>query len=147
MDSDTQHPALALTRALERPAQTLAMVAQMLVGLGLFVALVLKVYMLIFSDHVCEDGSITLGNMIRCTSPLTLIAQSLILISGARFAALMFSMTPTRLLEPLLLALVGYVLLFLAGVSVSTATWYLALILAVLFAAVSALTLALRFWR
>ncbi|MCB1340133.1 MAG: hypothetical protein KDK24_03510 [Pseudooceanicola sp.] len=146
MEPDPQHPALSLTRALERPAQTLAMVAQMLVGLGLFVALVLKVYMLIFSDHVCEPDSQTLGNMIRCTPLLALIAHSLILVAGVRLAALMFSPPPVRLLGPLLPAVSGVVLLALSSLTLA-AEWQAALILGVLFAGLGALAAAQRFWR
>lgn len=147
METENDHPAQSLTRALARPAETLMMVCQMLLGLGLFVALVLKLYMLVFSDHVCAPGGETLGNMIRCTPPLALIAHSLILVAGFRFAALFFSSTPSRLLDPLLLAMVGVVLLLLADLSLAGTTWYLALILAVLFAAISAMVAAQKFWR
>lgn len=147
MDRDSEHPALSLTRALERPAQTLMTVCQMVLGLGLFVTLILKLYMLVFSDHVCEPGGATLGNMIRCAAPLALIAHTLILVAGFRFAALFFSQSPARLLDPLLLALVGVVLLVLAELNLAGAPWHVALILGVLFAAVSALFAAQRFWR
>jgi hypothetical protein len=146
MDTRNQHPAAILVKALERPAFTLMIVCQMLVGLGLAVALVLKVYMLVFTDQVCAADGTTLGNMIRCTQTLELLAQFLIMIAGFRFAALMFTMTPFQLLQPLLLALAGVLLLFLSDLTVAQTTWYASLIMLVLFGAMSSVFAALRVW-
>ncbi|QPC88338.1 hypothetical protein GA830_17420 [Mesorhizobium sp. NBSH29] len=146
MDTRSQHPAHILTSALERPAFTLMIVCQMLVGLGLAFALVLKVYMLIFTNQVCVADGTTLGNMIRCAQTLELMAQFLILVAGFRFAALMFTMEPYQLLGSLLLALTGVFLLFLSELSIATATWYFSLIILVLFGAISGVFIALRIW-
>lgn len=146
MDPRNQHPAAILVKALERPAFTLMIVCQMLVGLGLAIALVLKVYMLIFTDQVCAADGTTLGNMIRCTQTLELLAQFLIMVAGFRFAALMFTMSPFQLLQPLLLALVGVLLLFLSDLTVAQTTWYASLIMLVLFGAMSSVFVALRLW-
>jgi hypothetical protein len=146
MGPEDGHPAQSLIRAFERPAYTVMMVCQMLLGLGLAVALILKVYMLIFSDQVCTADSNTLGNLIRCTGTLELVAHLLILVAGFRIAALMFSATPYLLLEPLLLALTGVLLLFLSDLKIAGATWFLSLILLVIFSAMSGIFIALRIW-
>lgn len=146
MDTRSQHPAQILITALERPAFTLMIVCQMLIGLGLAIALVLKVYMLVFTNQTCLADGTTLGNMIRCTQTLELLAQFLIMVAGFRFAALMFTMAPFRLLEPLLLALTGVLLLFLSDLSLAAATWYFSLIMLVLFGAMSSVFVALRVW-
>jgi len=146
METRSQHPAQILVTALERPAFTLMIVCQMLIGLGLAIALVLKVYMLIFTDQVCLADGNTLGNMIRCAQTVELLAQFLITIAGFRFASLMFTMEPFQLLEPLLLTLTGILLLFLSDLSLATATWYVSLIMLVLFGAISSVFVALRVW-
>ena len=146
MDTRSQHPAQSLTTALERPAFTLMIVCQMLIGLGLAIALILKVYMLVFTNQVCLADGTTLGNMIRCAQTLELLAQFLIMVAGFRFAALMFTMTPFQLLEPLLLALTGVLLLFLSNLSIAAATWYFSLIVLVLFGSMSSIFVALRVW-
>ena len=146
MDTRSQHPAEILTSALERPAFTLMIVCQMLIGLGLAIALVLKVYMLVFTNQTCLADGTTLGNMIRCVQTLELLAQFLIMVAGFRFAALMFTKTPFQLLEPLLLALTGVFLLFLSDLSLAVSTWYLSLIMLVLFGAMSSVFIALRLW-
>ena len=142
MDTRSQHPAQSLTTALERPAFTLMIVCQMLIGLGLAIALILKVYMLVFTNQVCLADGTTLGNMIRCAQTLELLAQFLIMVAGFRFAALMFTMTPFQLLEPLLLALTGVLLLFLSNLSIAAATWYFSLIVLVLFGSMSSIFVA-----
>jgi len=146
MEIRNQHPAQILITALERPAFTLMIVCQMLIGLGLAIALVLKVYMLVFTNQVCLADGTTLGNMIRCAQTLELLAQFLIMVAGFRFAALMFTMAPFKLLEPLLLALTGVFLLFLSDLSIAAATWYFSLIMLVLFGAMSSVFVALRLW-
>lgn len=146
MDTRSQHPAQILITALERPAFTLMIVCQMLIGLGLSIALVLKVYMLVFTNQVCLADGTTLGNMIRCAQTLELLAQFLIMVAGFRFAALMFTNAPFLLLEPLLLALTGVFLLFLSDLSIAASTWYFSLIMLVLFGAMSSVFVALRVW-
>lgn len=146
MDARTQNPAKTLIYALERPVAVLMIICQMLLGLSLAITLILKVYMLVFTDQVCIAGGVTLGNFIRCTSTLSLSSNFLIMAAGFRFAALMFQEKPHLLLEPLSLALTGVFLQYLAGLSGAGTAWYFFFGVLVLFGAMSAVIAALRYW-
>ncbi len=136
--------AAPLHRAFEGPAQVVSVVARMLLGIGLAVALVLKVYMAVFTDLTClADGS-TLGNAIRCTPTLDLAAEVLMLVTGIGIAAVLFSDAPHRLAAPLLPGVVGVLLQVLAGVTTADSPWQTALILAALLAVLAAVFLSLR---
>ncbi|NEI03034.1 hypothetical protein [Rhizobium leguminosarum] len=146
MDAKTGHAAKTLISALERPAATLVTICQMLLGLGLAITLVLKVYMLVFTDQVCIADGATLGNIIRCTPTLSLLSNFLIVVAGFRFAGQMFTQAPHVVLEPLLLALTGVLLQYLVGANGAGETWYFFLVVLVLFGAMSAVFAALRYW-
>jgi hypothetical protein len=146
MDPDSHSPTETLIRAFERPAMTVMTVCQMLLGLGLAAALILKIYMLIFTDQVCTADGTTLGNIIRCAAALEMLGHVLIMVAGFRTAALMFTASAHQLAEALLLALIGVLLLLLSGLTLTTAVWYAALILVVLLGAIAGLFAMLRFW-
>lgn len=61
-------------RTVERPAIIVATAMNVILGLALAIGLILKIYMLVLTDHVCATDEITLGNTIRCTTNLDLIA-------------------------------------------------------------------------
>lgn len=136
-----------LHRAFERPALIVATVARMLLGLGLAAALILKVYMAIFTDHGCLPDTDTLGNAIRCTPTLEIVAQVLMLVAGFGAAALMFSDRPWRLAPPLLTGAVGVLLQVLAGIGAAVSLWQTALILAALMAVLAGTFVAMRLPR
>ena len=60
--------------AVERPVTIIATAMNIILGVALAIALVLKIYMLILTDYVCEADGATLGNLIRCTATLELVA-------------------------------------------------------------------------
>ncbi len=128
---------IAFFRAFQRPAWVVMMVAQMILGLALAVTLILKIYMLVFSPYVCTADGETLGNLIRCTGMLELIAHFVLAMAGFRFAAFMFQDRPRLLLGPLMLGLSGVLLLFLSGLTLAEASWPVAAVIAVLFITVS----------
>ena len=61
-------------RTVERPAIIVATAMNVILGLALAIALILKIYMLVLTDHVCTADGTTLGNIIRCTTTLEMIA-------------------------------------------------------------------------
>lgn len=113
----------AFFEAFRQPSWVVMIVAQMLLGLGLGIALIVKYYMFIFGTEACAVDGATLGNAIRCTSTLEISAHFLIAVAGIRFAAFMFSDKPRLLLGPLFIGLVGTLLLFLSGLTLATASW------------------------
>jgi hypothetical protein len=137
-------PAPSLHRAFERPAQVVATVARMLLGLGLAVALALKVYMAIFTDHVCLADADTLGNAIRCTPSLAMVAQALMLAAGFGAAAVLFSARPHELAPPLLIAVVAVFLQLLSGLAGGPSPWQAAILVTALLAVLAAVFLAMR---
>jgi hypothetical protein len=137
-------PVQSLYRAFERPARIIAVVAWMLLGLGLAVALVLKVYMVIFTDHVCLADTATLGNAIRCAPTLELVAQALMLAAGFGAASVLFSPRPHDLAPPLLIGVVAVLLQLLAGVASSPSPWQTAIILIAVLAVLAGVFVALR---
>ena len=60
--------------AVERPVTIIATAMSIILGVALAIALVLKIYMLVLTDYVCEADGATLGNLIRCTATLELVA-------------------------------------------------------------------------
>lgn len=130
---------MAFFRAFQRPAWVVMMVAQMILGLALAVTLILKIYMLVFSPYVCTGDGETLGNIIRCTGTLEIIAHFVLAMAGFRFASFMFLDRPRLLLGPLMLGLSGVLLLFLSGLTLAEASWPAAAVIAVLFITISAI--------
>ncbi|MEO9530069.1 hypothetical protein [Roseibium sp.] len=138
---------VAFFEAFRRPSWIVMMVVQMLFGLGLAVALIVKYYMLIFGTQSCEADGTTLGNAIWCTPTLEIVAHFVIAVAGIRFAAFMFSDRPRALLAPLFIALVGVLLLFLSSLSTVTASWPVAAVILTLLACCSAVFAARQVLR
>ncbi|NJM82134.1 MAG: hypothetical protein HC844_06260 [Tabrizicola sp.] len=129
----------------QRPAGVVVTVCQMLIGLGLAIALLLKAYMFIFTDHVCLADGATLGNIIRCTPVLLMLSQFLMFVAALRFAGLLFAPHLGRIFETILLSLVAVLLRVLADLTLPGAHWELALVLLALSAAIAGAALATRF--
>lgn len=146
MENHPSRGVSALVRTFLDPAMVVVMVCQMLLGAGLAVALVLKVYMLVFTDHVCVADSAALGNAIRCTPSLMIVAHVLLLVAGLRFAVLLFAPRASQMHEALLLALVGVFLLFLSGPDLAQGSWFMPLIVLSLFAPIGCVYAAMRLW-
>ena len=115
------------------------MVGQMLLGLALFIALILKYYMLVIGPDGCLVDGTTLGNMIRCTGTLEIVANFVFALAGFRFAAFMFQDRPREMFGPLMVALAGVFLMFLSGLTYEVATWSVAAIILTLMAAMGSI--------
>ena len=125
--------------AFVRPAWVVMMVVQMLLGLGLFVGLVLKYYMVVFSQEICTPDGETLGNMIRCTATLEMTAHFVFGVAGIRLAAALFTDDPRALIQPLMIGVLGVLLMYLSGVTLAGASWSVAVVLLALLGCFSVL--------
>ena len=128
-----------------RPAGIVATVCQMLLGLALGVALILKAYMLVFTDHTCTADATTLGNAIRCTGVLGLMAGFLAYVAAVRLAALLFAPGLARIFEVLLLALIAVLLGIAADLTLAATGWAVTLTLLALGLCIAAAALAARY--
>jgi len=137
-------PAASLFGAFERPAQIVLVVCQMLLGLGLAIALILKLYMLLFTDSVCVADAASLGNMIRCTPALALLGQTLMLVAAFRVAALLFSRRLDGLFEALALGVAGALIRIVSTLPSDGPVWQQTLMITALVAVGGALVLGLR---
>ncbi|MEM7060542.1 MAG: hypothetical protein AAF557_23425 [Pseudomonadota bacterium] len=121
-------PADQLARIAARPARLIPMICQMILGLALVVALILKVYMAILTDHQCVADSGSLGNLLRCEPMLGLMANFLALSAGFELARCLFKEGLDRVITPVILALGAAVLKLLTGLE-DGAGWRDALVL------------------
>ncbi len=128
-----------------RPAHIIRTICQMILGAGLAIALVLKVYMLVLTDYQCAADVVSLGNSIRCAGTLELMSYTLAIAAGFELAYLLFEDSLERALRPLLLGLSAAALLVVSGLTADTANWQLALTLATLSVALFG-GLAFRQW-
>lgn len=110
-----------------RTAQIIRTFCQMILGAGLAVTLVLKVYMLVATDHQCAADAISLGNAIRCAGTLEIMSYTLALAAGFELAYLLFEDSDERAIRPLLFGLSAAFLFTLSGLNTGTANWQLAL--------------------
>ncbi len=127
-----------------RPAGIIRTICLMILGAGLAVTLVLKVYMLVLTDYQCAADVISLGNTIRCAGTFELMAYTLALAAGFELAYLLFEDSAERAVRPLLLGLSAAFLFILSGLNVETANWQLALTIATMSAALFG---GLAFWH
>ena len=118
-----------------RPARIICSICQMVLGAGLAIALILKVYMLVLTDHQCAADAISLGNAIRCSGTLEIMSYTLALAAGFELAYLLFEDSFERAVRPLLLGLSAAFLFLLSGLNAGNANWELALTIATLSAA------------
>ncbi len=128
-----------------RPARIIRSICQMVIGAGLAIALILKVYMIVLTDHQCVADQATIGNAIRCMPSLELAAYALALAAGFELAYLLFEDTLERAMRPLLLGLSASFLLLLSGLSLETANWQIALMIVALTVSLTG-GMAFRYW-
>lgn len=126
---DPMAPDERLIRAFRRPARLIAAILRLLLAAGFTIALILKVYMIILTDHTCEDGVATLGNTIRCTPILVLLGYALALTAALEFALRLLSDAPRRFLPPFTQGVLAVLILYLARIETTGATWESALFL------------------
>ena len=83
-------PTNAFFLAIERPALIIKTILQMILGAGLVIALIVKVYMLVLTDLVCTGEAASLGEAIRCTDTLQITGFVFALAAGIEGASLFF---------------------------------------------------------
>ena len=145
MSDQDQREDIRFVAHVLRPAKIIRSICQMIIGAGLAIALILKVYMMVLTDHQCIADSVALGNAIRCMPALELAAYSLALAAGFELAYLLFEDTLERVMRPLLLGLSAAFLLLLSGLSIESANWQIALMIVALTVSLTG-GMAFRYW-
>ena len=130
-------PAAALQRGAERPARLVRMICQMILGAGLAITMILKVYMAVLTDHACVADEVTLGNAIRCSPTLIIMAYALAISAGLDLAYRLFISSFEQTVTPVVLAFGAALLFILGGISRNGAGWREALVVVAITAALS----------
>ena len=130
-------PAAALQRGAERPARLVRMICQMILGAGLAVTMILKVYMAVLTDHSCVAEEATLGNSIRCVPTLMIMAYALAVSAGLDLAYRLFGNSLEQTVTPVVLAFGAILLFTLGGISENGAGWREALVVLAMTASLS----------
>ena len=112
--------------AIERPALIIKTVLQMILGAGLVVALIVKVYMLVLTDLVCTGDGGSLGEAIRCADTLEITGYVFALAAGIEGASLFFRRA-FDLIRTLTLAVAGAMFIALSVQMNGVADWRLSL--------------------
>ncbi|MEM9139300.1 MAG: hypothetical protein AAGB15_05675 [Pseudomonadota bacterium] len=128
-------PAARLTVIAARPARLIPLICQMILGVALLIALVLKAYMAVLTDHQCVAEETSLGNLLRCEPTLLIMANILALSAGFELVRCLFAETMERVIGPVILALTAALLMLVGGFP-GGAGWREALVLAALVAAI-----------
>lgn len=126
-------------RFFSRPAGIVKVVCLMLIGLGVAVALIAKVYMIVLTDHQCATDSVSLGNKVLCINSLELVAYALGIVAGFEFAHRLFSNGISHAIEPLILGVCSALLLMISALKLENASWELAMVLTSLTLCIGAL--------
>ncbi len=119
-------PDNAFFLAIERPALIIKTVLQMILGAGLVVALIVKVYMLVLTDLVCTGEGGSLGEAIRCADTLQITGYVFALAAGIEGASLFFRRA-FDLIRTLTLAVAGAMFIALSVQMNGVADWRLSL--------------------
>ncbi len=113
--------------AIERPALIVKSVLQMILGAGLVIALIVKVYMLVLTDLVCTGEGGSLGEAIRCTDTLQITGYVFALAAGIEGASLFFRRAGADLSQTLMLAVAAALFIALSVQMGGQADWRLSL--------------------
>lgn len=113
--------------AVERPALIVKSVLQMILGAGLVIALIIKVYMLVLTDLVCTGEGGSLGEAIRCADTFQIVGYVFALAAGFEGASLFFRRAGADLLQTLMLAVTATLFLALSVQMNGVADWRLSL--------------------
>jgi len=128
-----------LHRFAMRPAYLIKVICQMLLGLGIAITLIAKVYMYVLTDHQCLADAINLGNRIRCGNTLAIMAYGLALSAGFELAYRLFSDGIHAAIDPLILGVSSAFLLIVSSLELENASWQVAMLLTSLTLTVAAL--------
>jgi len=137
-DSDLS-PAARLYRFAVRPAYLVKVICQMLLGLGLAIAFIAKIYMFVLTDYQCVAEAKSLGNSIRCTNTLAIMAYALALSAGFELAYRMFSDGIQGAIDPLIVGVSSAFLLIVSSLPLENVNWQVAMLLTSLTLTVGAL--------
>jgi len=132
-------PAARLYRFAVRPAYLVKVICQMVLGLGLALAFIAKIYMFVLTDHQCLADTHTLGNSIRCTNTLAIMAYTLALSAGFELAYRMFSDGIQGAIDPLIVGVSSAFLLIVSSLPSENVNWQIAMLLTSLTLTVGAL--------
>jgi len=132
-------PATRLYRFAARPAYLVKVICQMLLGLGLAIAFIAKVYMFVLTDHQCVADANSLGNSIRCTNTLAIMGYALALSAGFELAYRMFSDGIHGAIDPLIVGVSSAFLIIVASLTLENVNWQIAMLLTSLTLTVGAL--------
>lgn len=113
--------------AIERPALIVKSVLQMILGAGLVIALIIKVYMLVLTDLVCTGEGGSLGEAIRCTDTFQIVGYIFALAAGFEGASLFFRRAGADMLQTLMLSVTATLFLALSVQMNGVADWRLSL--------------------
>lgn len=119
-------PTNIVLTAIERPALIVKTVLQMILGAGLVIALIVKVYMLVLTDLVCTGDVVSLGDSIRCADTFQITGYVFALAAGIEAASLFFRRS-TDLIQTLTLAVVAAMFITLSVQMNGVADWRLSL--------------------
>lgn len=139
MNESELTPVARLYRFAARPVYLVKVICQMLIGLGLAIALIVKIYMFVLTDHQCLADAITLGNKIRCTDSLAIMAYALALSAGFELAYRMFGEGIQGVIDPLIVGVSSAFLLIVSSLTLEKVDWQLALLLTSLTISIGAL--------
>lgn len=129
MNNLDNSPAANLYRFLARPAYLIKVICQMLLGLGMAITLIAKVYMLVLTDYQCLADTVTLGNRIRCGNTLAIMAYGLAFYAGFELAFRMFRDGIHGVIDPLIIGVCSAFLLILSMLNLDNANWQVAMLL------------------
>lgn len=129
MSTAGKSPADTFYQNAEKPARLIKVICQMIIGLGIAVALILKVYMLVFTDHQCSADLVSIGNQIRCSPTLEIMGYGLALSAGFELAFMLFTDGLNKVVEPVLLGVGATFLLVMADLRLDTVDWQLSLVI------------------
>ena len=119
-------PTNAFFLAIERPALIIKTILQMILGAGLVIALIVKVYMLVLTDLVCTGETASLGEAIRCTDTLQITGFVFALAAGIEGASLFFRRA-ADLLQTMMLSVAAALFITLSVQLDGVADWRLSL--------------------
>lgn len=136
-------------RSVERPAIIIGMALRIVLAVALTIALIVKVYALVLTDYVCVTDEQTLGNLIRCTGVLEMIAGFVAIVAGLEAAIAFVVRSRRSLFTVLSLAVASALLALLSQVLEGADGWRLAIVTGVLALVLLALNLTAvrRAWR
>ncbi|MEM9063115.1 MAG: hypothetical protein AAGD13_21855 [Pseudomonadota bacterium] len=131
-DTPRNSPTERLRYEAGRPARLIRTILQIILGIGLAIALILKVYMVVLTDHVCTADETSLGNVIRCTGTLHLMAYVLAISAGFELAYRLFFAGNEQVMTPVILGFAAAILFTLGRLPEDPLGWRDAIVLVTL---------------